>query len=124
MEFGFDFDKGGFFERGVLGRRAAGRNKIWWVQAEAMLAALTMYRLTLERPYLAVFRKTLDWIGTAQVDWIGGEWHRQIDPLGHAGGAKADRWKGPYHNGRAVLECTALIDELLTDRARQPPELP
>jgi mannobiose 2-epimerase len=112
MEFGFDFEGGGFFDHGPLGRRATSETKIWWVQAEALLSALTMYRLTLQRHYLGVFAKTLEWIDRVQVDWQAGEWHRHIDPRGQPSGAKVDSWKGPYHNGRAVLASLGLIDEL------------
>jgi mannobiose 2-epimerase len=113
VRFGFDFDNGGFFDCGPLGRAATSKTKIWWVQAEALLSALTMYELTSERPYLSVFDKTLEWIDRAQTDWGGGEWHRQIEPNGQPSGAKVDRWKCPYHNGRATLMCLGLIDELL-----------
>jgi cellobiose epimerase len=113
MRFGFDYENGGFFDRGRLGRPANSTLKIWWVQAEALLSALTMYGLYRERPYLMAFERTLSWIDRAQADWAGGEWHREIDAQGHAHGAKVDRWKCPYHNGRAVLECLSLIDALL-----------
>ena len=113
MRLGFDYENGGFFDHGPLGRAATSTTKIWWVQAEALLSALTMYRLTLERPYLAVFDRTLGWIQNAQIDWRGGEWHRNIEPDGRTTGTKIDRWKDPYHNGRAVLTCLDLIDELL-----------
>jgi mannobiose 2-epimerase len=113
MRFGFDYEKGGFFDRGPLGRPASSTTKIWWVQAEALLSALSMYRLTREPHYLAVFERTLAWIQDAQVDWKGGEWHRNIGPDGRPSGAKVDRWKCPYHNGRAVVTCLEIIDELL-----------
>jgi mannobiose 2-epimerase len=113
MRFGFDYENGGFFSRGRSGRPAGNRTKIWWVQAEALLAALTMYAIGRERPYIAAFELTLSWIDRAQTDWTGGDWHREIDARGQPHGAKVDRWKCPYHNGRAVLECLRLIDELL-----------
>lgn len=113
MDRGFDFEKGGFFEDGPLRRDATGKAKIWWVQAEALLAALTMYQLTLQRRYLTVFESVLDWIAAAQVDWSDGEWHQCVDTLGRVSGPKVSRWKGPYHNGRAVLEAIRIIDQLL-----------
>lgn len=111
--WGFDFERGGYFESGPLSRPAAGMAKIWWVQAEAMLAALAMYELTREEAYLAVFEAVLRWIATSQVDWDGGEWHERIDLGGRASGAKMGRWKGPYHSGRAVLAGNAMIERLL-----------
>jgi mannobiose 2-epimerase len=113
VRFGFDYENGGFFDRGPPGRRASSSIKIWWVQAEALLSALTLYAIGRERPYITAFERTLSWIDRAQADWVGGDWHREIDTRGQPRGAKVDRWKCPYHNGRAVLECLRLIDELL-----------
>jgi mannobiose 2-epimerase len=107
----FDRRKGGFFERGYLGRSAHVRNKIWWTQAEAMLAAMQMYAHTGDLDYYACFCKLLNWIETTQVDWIHGDWHRIIAPTGKAQGNKADSWKTPYHNGRALIECLNLLNQ-------------
>jgi len=108
----FDQRKDGFFERGYLGRSAHIRNKEWWVQAEAMLAALQMYAHTEDLHYYECFCKQLDWIDTAQVDWIYGDWHRIITPTGKVLGNKSDNWKTPYHNGRALIECLSLLRQL------------
>ena len=113
MRFGFDYEQGGFFDWGPVGRSATATTKIWWVQAEGLLTALALFRLTRERPYLAVFERTLGWIVGTQIDWQGGEWHRNVDPHGRPAGIKVDRWKCPYHNGRALLVSLSMIDELL-----------
>lgn len=107
---GFDFENGGFFEFGPLGRRATGRRKIWWVQAEALLTSLLMFRLTQQGQYLSVFTETLDWIVDAQIDWSGGEWHQHVEESGETTGELVGPWKGPYHNGRSTLTCLRLLD--------------
>lgn len=108
----FDQQKGGFFERGYLGRSAHARNKIWWTQAEGILAAMQMYRHTGDLHYYAVFSRLLDWIENTQADWVGGDWHRIITPAGEVQGNKADNWKTPYHTGRALLECLHLLSQI------------
>jgi mannobiose 2-epimerase len=102
---GFDGDKGGFFESGPVAHRADKLDKIWWVQAEALVSALTMYRLTNRRKYWDCFLKTLSWIERYQADWGAGDWHNCITIEGSPRGLKAGPWKAAYHNGRAMIEC-------------------
>ncbi len=109
MRFGWDEERGGFWDRGPLGRPATSRVKIWWVQAEAMVSALTMYRLTSEPRYMDVFERTLRFVERHLEDRELGEWWPQVDEHGAPGGGKAGEWKGPYHNGRAMIECIAIL---------------
>lgn len=109
MRHGFDERHGGFFESGPLGKPADRLNKVWWVQAEAMVSALTMYRLTGEAEYARVFESTWEWVRDRQTDWKAGEWHALILPDGSISGRKAAAWKAGYHNGRALLESIRLI---------------
>lgn len=105
MQYGCDRKQGGFYDSGCFHQPADRRNKVWWVQAEALVAALRMYRLTQEESYLTCFEQTLNWIDRHQVDWECGDWFYEILPNGTAMGDKASAWKSPYHNGRAMLEC-------------------
>lgn len=109
MRFGWDAQRGGFWDRGPLGKPATSRMKIWWVQAEALVSALTMYRLTGEKRYWDVFERTLEFVERHMADRERGEWWPQVDEKGAAGGGKAGEWKGPYHNGRAMIECIAIL---------------
>jgi mannobiose 2-epimerase len=111
LKYGYDAKKGGFFDSGPLHRRADSRNKTWWVEAEAMVSALTMYHLTKEPAYLKVFEKTYDFVEKYQTDWATGEWHETVLPNGKGQGNKAHNWKAGYHNGRAMIECLALLRE-------------
>ncbi|TXI42452.1 MAG: hypothetical protein E6Q56_01430 [Mycobacterium sp.] len=115
----YDRRRGGFFSRGCIGQPAHVRDKLWWVQAEGLLAALQMFVHTGDAHYYAIFCHTLDWIEVQQADWTHGDWHRAIAPSGAVRGNKADAWKTPYHNGRAMIECLVLLGggtELATDR--------
>ena len=115
LRYGFDREGGGFFSSGPIGRPADDRRKIWWVQAECMVSSLMMYRLTRDPLYFGLFRRTLDWILENQVDWENGDWHAEVGEDGRSGGRKAGPWKSPYHNGRAVLKCIELLDELMCE---------
>jgi mannobiose 2-epimerase len=110
LEYGYDRAGGGFYDSGRFREAADNRNKVWWVQAEAIVSALTMYRLTGEPTYLEVFDKTLGYIERSLVDWENGEWHEFATPEGKTGGGKAHAWKAAYHNGRAMIECLRLLE--------------
>lgn len=112
LEHGYDDTAGGFYDSGPLGRPADRRAKIWWVQAEALVSALTMYRLTGEPQYAQVYLKTWAFTNTRQTDHAAGEWHPTIAEDGTPQGDKANRWKAGYHNGRAMLECLRLLREI------------
>ena len=112
LEYGFDHEKGGYYYVGNFDEPADNRLKEWWVEAEGMVAALYMYRLTGEGQYFALFEKMLDWIYDYQVDWEYGDWHARIMEDGQPAGGKAHAWKSPYHNGRAVMECLKLMSAL------------
>ncbi len=111
--YGYDAEHGGFYDSGPFNAPADRRQKTWWVQAECMLSALWMYRLTADPAYFECFRKTLDWIAARQVDGRRGDWHADILPNGAPSGDKAGPWKGPYHNGRALIEASEILEDLL-----------
>jgi mannobiose 2-epimerase len=109
--YGFDQKLGGFFESGPFHAQADHQDKVWWVEAEAAVSALYMYRLTHEPKYWDVFAKTYDFIDKYQTDWQNGEWWATV--RGTTGsGAKAQSWKAGYHDGRAMLECMHILNTL------------
>ena len=108
-KYGFDEEKGGFFYTGDFNQPADDRSKNWWVQAEALVSALTMYQLTNRTEYFDVFRKTWDFCDKHQIDWRNGDWHSSIGPDAKARGDKANEWKAAYHNGRAMIESIARL---------------
>ena len=112
LKYGYDTSNGGFYYTGAFNQPADDKQKSWWVQAEAIVSALYMYRYTREAKYLDVFRKTYDFIDQYQVDWKVGEWHPNVSPDNKPSGGKANIWKGGYHNGRAMLECIRLLKAL------------
>ena len=109
LKYGYDPTNGGFYYTGAFNRHADDRNKSWWVQAEVIVSALYMYEYTKDPKYLSVFEKTCELIENKLVDWKHGEWHAGIAPDGSPYGGKASGWKGGYHNGRAMIECIAVL---------------
>jgi mannobiose 2-epimerase len=109
LRHGWDAEAGGFFDAGPFNAPATRRDKVWWVQAEGLVGALAMAQWTGEKTYQDCYLKTLQWIGSRQADGEGGDWHEVIRPDGSIGGRKAHAWKGPYHNGRAVLQCLDIL---------------
>ena len=105
MRHAFDDELGGFYSSGPVDERADDLNKTWWVQAEALVSALTMFRLTRKLKFWECFLKTLSWIENYQADWEGGEWHHFISPDGNPHGPKKEPWKGAYHTGGAMMKC-------------------
>lgn len=109
IQYGFDRKDGEFYDSGYDNSSANSFIKIWWVQAEALVAALRLYHLTKEELYYHCFCRTLNWIVKHQVDWKNGDWHNEIRTNGQPWGDKAGSWKSPYHHGRAILKCLELI---------------
>jgi mannobiose 2-epimerase len=112
LRHGFDARNGGFYLDGPLGRRADRRQKVWWVQAEALIALLRMWRITRDPEFLSAFERTWRFVERHQIDWQHGEWHATVAPDGTVHGDKGDRWKAGYHTGRSMLECLALLRTL------------
>lgn len=113
LKYGFDHEKGGFYDTGDFNTPADSKAKIFWVEAEGLVSCLEMYHLTEEERYLEAFLKTLDWVNHYQADWENGDWFSSIDEEGNAAGGKASAWKSPYHNGRAMIRCIETIDKRL-----------
>jgi mannobiose 2-epimerase len=111
LKYGYDRKKGGVFDHGPIGKKANAHAKVWWSQAEALVAALEIYQITQEKVYLDFFLNTLDWVVGYQIDWSAGEWHQRVYRRGKIQGAKAEAWKTPYHNGRAMIHCLELLNE-------------
>jgi cellobiose epimerase len=112
LRFGFDRAHGGFFYTGPLGREADDTRKEWWVQAEALVSMLEMYRLTGKSEYLSAFRRTLDFVERHQVAAEGGWWAtRRADGSPHSD-QRSSPWQGAYHSGRAMLLSAQILESL------------
>ncbi len=113
LEHGFDTEHGGFFYTGPLGEKADDTRKEWWVQSEALVGMLDLYRMTGEPRYYHAFVQTLDFIQHHQIAPDGGWWATlKADGSVPPNTSRSSMWQGAYHNGRALLLSAKLLDNL------------
>ena len=115
LDWGWDTEHGGFYDRGAAFHKAWGREKVWWTQAEGLNALLTIHeRFGRDDPrYLAAFRRQWDFIREHQTDREHGGWHAVVDPEGKPHkGDKGSNWKTAYHNGRALMNAARTLRRL------------
>ena len=113
LKFGYDREHGGYFNSGPLGKPADDLKKIWWMQTEALLGALEMYRLTRDEKYYTVFTQTLDFCEKFQIAKEGGWWAtRAADGSDLGDKTRTSPWQGGYHSGRALMLSAKWLDEL------------
>jgi mannobiose 2-epimerase len=112
LRYGFDRTHGGFYYTGPLGKPADETKKEWWVQAEALVSMLEMFKLTGAREYYDAFGRTLDFVEKHQVAPRGSWWATRKADGSPAGTSRSSMWQGAYHNGRSMLLCATLLDEL------------
>ncbi|HEY3320353.1 MAG TPA: AGE family epimerase/isomerase [Planctomycetota bacterium] len=116
LDFGWDKENGGFFDKGSAFGAAYGLEKIWWTQAEGLNALLLMHEnFGKETPrYFEAFLKQWEFIWNFQADHRNGEWYEMVSREGVAtpGKAKGQNWKAAYHNGRALLNTSRMLKEM------------
>ena len=121
LEYGFDGKRGGIAAYGPIGVRVGDAGffsrrlvKEWWPQAEMLVALIEAYRLTRDPQYLAAFGRHFEWIWKHQIDHRDGEWFCNVNWSGTLVLAteKGSGWKGPYHNGRALMRVEKVLREL------------
>jgi mannobiose 2-epimerase len=112
LKHGYDRAHGGFYYTGPLGKDADDTKKEWWVQAEALVSMLELYQLTGRREYYDRFDQTLDFVEKHQVAAGGSWWATRRGDGSPAGTSRTSMWQGAYHNGRSMLRCARLLDEL------------
>jgi len=116
---GWDEVNGGFFDGGYY---FAGEDKCtitknsknWWAQAEALNILLLMSRIfPEEEKYYQTFQKVWEYVKKYIIDDVNGGWYwGGIDKQPHhKNSAKGEIWKGTYHNGRALMNCIAMLSE-------------
>ena len=105
-DWGFDADKGGYFNEGIPADRVVDREKLWWVQFEALPALVRLHRAGLLPDALVRLERTLDWIENGQMDQEFGGVYWGVMPdgtLGPYGDRKGDPWKASYHDLRGLM---------------------
>ncbi|MGV3772703.1 MAG: AGE family epimerase/isomerase [Verrucomicrobiales bacterium] len=117
LQFGYDQQHGGFYSGGELGKPADDLKKIWWVQAEALVGMLELYRQTGESKYMEAFQKTLDFVEQHQVASEGSWWAtRAADGSATPDRQRSSPWHGAYHGARSMILSAKWLEQL----AKQP----
>jgi len=112
LQFGLDVDHGGVFSHGPLGRPATIREKIWWVQTEALVAFLLGYLVFRDSRYWEAFLNVADFCLRRLYDPEHGEWFASTDEEGTPRQTdKGSEWKAAYH----VTQACAYADEYLRE---------
>ena len=117
--WGFDEEKGGYFNGGIPGERVLDREKLWWVQFEALPALVQLHRAGVLSDALDRLERTLDWIENGQLDKEFGGFYWGVMPdgtLGPYGDRKGDPWKASYHDQRGFMFAA---DWLITGAPRE-----
>lgn len=84
----------------------------WWAQAEAMVGFMNAWQMTGEKQFLDTSFNCWRFIREHHIDMRYGEWRWNSSLDRQAGDTyKAGPWKGPYHNGRALLEMIKRLSE-------------
>lgn len=113
IELGFDHEHGGFYSSGPLGKSADDTKKVWWVEAEALVSMLDMFKLTGDPMYYGLFAKTLDFVEKHQVAKEGSWWAtRMADGSAAPDKTRTGPWQAGYHAGRAMMFCASRLDAL------------
>jgi mannobiose 2-epimerase len=117
LQYGWDKQRGGLYDLGNLnadGTITGGLHteKIWWVEAEHLNALLMLHeRFGRETPrYWDAFLKQWNFITKSQIDHVNGGWYPTVSEDGAPiSRMKSDRWTECYHQGRAMLNVSALL---------------
>jgi mannobiose 2-epimerase len=105
LEFGYDHERGGLYDRGEDDHPATRTDKVWWVQSE-MLAALTdALKHQRDAAYSDALDKLIRFVWTHQVNPADGIWLDTVTAEGRPKSTgKAHQWKANYHDVRAVVK--------------------
>lgn len=117
LELGWDKEKDGIFyfvdieNKPVLSLEWD--MKLFWPHCEAMIALLYAYWYTKEEKYFAWFEKIMEYVYKYFPDPDHPEWfghlHRDGTPISYI---KGSDWKGPFHNVRAFMVITQLLESI------------
>ncbi len=117
LERGWDKDAGGIFYFVDIEEKPLTSlewdMKLFWVHCEGMVALLYSYKYTKNEIYLTWFEKIKKYVFEHYPDKGHPEWfghlHRDGTPINYI---KGSDWKGPFHNVRAFMIITQLLEEL------------
>ncbi|MCY2955240.1 MAG: AGE family epimerase/isomerase [Planctomycetota bacterium] len=115
LDWGFDNQIGGVYDRGFALAPAFDKKKTWWTQVEALNSLLLMHEHFGHQSdrYWQAFLKQWNYIKNHQIDPQFPGFFADTEPDGKPlPGQKSQNWKAAYHDGRAFLQTTARLRHL------------
>ncbi len=126
MQYGFDGDYFGLFDKGYRFKGSDGvevidSTKVWWAQAEAWHALALFASLQPGKEgYRNAFKSMWNYINTNIIDQSLGGWYNSgLDKNPETvTERKAHEWKGCYHDGRALMQVISYAEKDNTRRKK------
>ena len=107
-------DKGQVLDEIEIKTNKLHKGSVWWVQAEAIVGFLNAFEMTGNIEFYNAVVDIWSFTKKYHIDAEHGEWHWMslLDQDDDYSTQKAGFWKGPYHNGRSMIEAIKLLDDL------------
>jgi len=113
VRYGLDTSYGGVYSHGPRDEPATVREKIWWVQCEALPAFLLGYLEFGEERYFDAFGHALHFCLDRLHDPLFGEWYHSAEEDGAARDlTKGSAWKAAYHVTQALTYADGYLREV------------
>lgn len=113
LKYGFDAERGGVYRDGPHEGAPLVRDKEWWQNCEVLIGFLDAYEHYGDQRYLEAFKKTWQFDSKYMINHEVGEWKQLLSEDGKPLTVNiGNPWKGIYHTGRAMLECTERLERL------------
>jgi mannobiose 2-epimerase len=115
LQWGWDAEHGGFYDKGEAFSPALDTDKVWWVQAEGLNALAVMHAKFGKETdvYRQALEKQWQFIRDHSIDHQHGGWHSETNRQGHAEPSdKANAWKTNYHTARSMMNSVKLLKVL------------
>ncbi len=90
------------------------KERHWWVQAEAMVGLLDAFKNSGNKNYFETYQRVWSFIKDSIIDYKYGGWYDVIEEDGTVRntGLKGGFWVCPYHNSRALIETSLLLEKI------------
>jgi cellobiose epimerase len=104
LRYGYDHQRGGVYSLGYDDQPATRTEKLWWVQAEMMVALTDALLQRWEQRYNRALVQTIRFVERHQTDGTDGVWLERVTAAGRRSvPRKAGEWKVGYHEVRALV---------------------